>query len=158
MEAETKALERALKTGAPVRIHTELCRRNVAAFEAAVKNGNDLVVACTQEAPLFGELHEELKGAARIQFTNIRETAGWSAEGASATPKIAALLALADLPEVEPVPLTSPSQTLSQPTPAAVAAPPTPASEPAPAPVPFPWPAAVLAAWLGGSVLMCWYP
>ena len=107
MPLEGKALERALKPDAPVRIHTELCRRQVAAFEAAVKNGNDLVVACTQEAPLFGELHGELKGTGRIQFTNIRETAGWSAEGAQATPKIAALLALADLPEPEPVPVVS---------------------------------------------------
>ena len=72
-----------------------------------MKNGNDLVVACTQEAPLFGELHGELKGTGAIQFVNIRETAGWSAEAARATPKIAALLALADLPEPEPVPVVS---------------------------------------------------
>ncbi len=72
-----------------------------------MKTGNDLVVACTQEAPLFGELHGELKGSGTIQFVNIRETAGWSAEAASATPKIAALLALADVPEPEPVPVVS---------------------------------------------------
>ncbi len=45
-----------------------------------MKNGDDLVVACTQEAPLFTELHGELKGSGAIQFVNIRETAGWSAE------------------------------------------------------------------------------
>ena len=80
MPLDGKALARALKSGAAVTVHTELCRRQVSAFEAAVKNGNDLVVACTQEAPLFGELHGELKGGGLIQFVNIRETAGWSAE------------------------------------------------------------------------------
>jgi len=107
MPLDGKALARALKLGTTPTVHTELCRRHLAAFEAAVKNGNDLVVACTQEAPLFDELHGELKGTGAIQFVNIRETGGWSAESKNATPKIAALLALADLPEPEPVPLVS---------------------------------------------------
>src|SRR5688572_27860714 len=107
MPLDGTALARALKLGAATPVHTELCRRQVAAFEAAVKTGNDLVVACTQEAPLFGELHGELKGSGAIQFVNIRETAGWSAEAARATPKIAALLALADVPDPEPVPVVS---------------------------------------------------
>jgi ferredoxin len=107
MPLDGKALARASKLGPGFQVHTELCRRQLSAFEAAVKNGNDLVVACTQEAPLFGELHGELKGGGNIQFVNIRETAGWSAEAGSATPKIAALLALSDLPEPEPVPVVS---------------------------------------------------
>ena len=37
----------------------------------------------------------------------IRETAGWSAEAAAAAPKIAALLAVADLPEPAPVPVVA---------------------------------------------------
>ena len=106
MPLDGKALARALKSGAPAVVSTELCRRQLSTFEAAVKTGDDLVVACTQEAPLFSELHEAMKGGG-IQFVNIRETAGWSAEGAGAMPKIAALLALADLPEPEPVPLVS---------------------------------------------------
>ena len=40
----------------------------------------------------------------RIRFVNIRETAGWSDEARAATPKIAALLALAGLPDPAPVP------------------------------------------------------
>ena len=88
-------------------IHSELCRRHVAAFEAAAKSGDDLLVACTQEAPLFRELHEQFQAAGSIRFANIRETAGWSAEAAAAAPKIAALLAVADLPEPEPVALVS---------------------------------------------------
>jgi ferredoxin len=107
MPLDGKALARALKSGSTVIVHTELCRRQVSAFEAAVKTGEDLVVACTQEAPLFGELHEQLEGAGRLQFVNIRESAGWSTEAARATPKIAALLALADVPEPEPVPVVS---------------------------------------------------
>jgi ferredoxin len=107
MPLDGKAIGRALKLGTAPQVHSELCRRHLAAFEAAVKNGNDLVVACTQEAPLFSELHGQMKGSGNIQFVNIRETAGWSAEGKSATPKIAALLALADLPEPEPVPAVS---------------------------------------------------
>src|SRR5262245_37872431 len=107
MPLDGKAVGRALKLDTTPQVHSELCRRHLAAFEAAVKNGNDLVVACTQEAPLFSELHGELKGSGNIQFVNIREAAGWSAEGQAATPKIAALLALADLPEPEPVPVVS---------------------------------------------------
>jgi len=107
MPLDGKALARALKLGAVPNVNTELCRRHLASFEAAVKNGNDLVVACTQEAPLFAELYGEMKGSGGIQFVNIREAAGWSAEAARATPKIAALLALADLPEPEPVPVVS---------------------------------------------------
>ncbi len=107
MPLDGKALARALKSGQPPVVHTELCRKHLAAFEAAVKNGGDLVVACTQEAPLFSELHEELKGEGGIQFVNIRETAGWSAQAKDATPKIAALLALAEMPDPEPVPAVS---------------------------------------------------
>lgn len=107
MPLDGKAVARALKLTTTPQVHSELCRKHLAAFEAAVKNGNDLVVACTQEAPLFSELHSELKGSGNIQFVNIRETAGWSAEAKAAMPKIAALLALADLPEPEPVPVVS---------------------------------------------------
>jgi ferredoxin len=107
MPLDGAALASALKLGSTVRVSSELCRKHLSTFEAAVKNGNDLVVACTQEAPLFGELHGELKGTGGIQFVNIRETAGWSAQGKDATPKIAALLALADLPDPEPVPVVS---------------------------------------------------
>ena len=107
MPLDAKALGAALKLDSTPRLSSELCRRHFAAFEAAVKSGSDLVVACTQEAPLFTELHEKLKGSGSIGFVNIREAAGWSAEAGRATPKIAALLALADLPEPEPVPVVS---------------------------------------------------
>ena len=68
-----------------------------------MKSGEDTLVACTQEAPLFSELHKELQASGTIRFVNIRETAGWSDDGARAAPKMAALLALADMPDPEPV-------------------------------------------------------
>ena len=43
---------------APLAVHTELCRSQVAAFEAALAVGRGPDVACTQEAPLFREVAE----------------------------------------------------------------------------------------------------
>lgn len=103
MALDAKVLGAALGARAPLTIHTELCRKEVGAFTAALAGG-ECVVACTQEAPLFSELNEQAGGKSELRFVNIRETAGWSAEGRDATAKIAALLAAADLPDPEPVP------------------------------------------------------
>ena len=102
MALDATALAGALKLGAPITIHTELCRREAGAFHEALQGG-DCLVACTQEAPLFAELAEQAGAKHELKFVNIRETAGWSKESRHATPKIAALLALAGLPEPEPV-------------------------------------------------------
>ncbi|MCX7894086.1 MAG: 4Fe-4S binding protein [Burkholderiales bacterium] len=103
MPLDAGALAAALAARAPIDVHTELCRKEAERFGAALRD-ESCVVACTQEAALFTELAQSAGSATRLEFVNIRETAGWSAEGAAATPKIAALLALADLPEPEPVP------------------------------------------------------
>ena len=97
-----------LKLGAALNetltLHSALCRREAAAFQKAVQSGDDVVVACTQEKRLFAEVGEQTEGATSvIRFVNIRETGGWSKDAASATPKIAALLAAAHLPDAEPV-------------------------------------------------------
>ena len=86
-------------------LHSTLCRREAGSFQKALLSGEDVVVACTQEVRLFGELaaHTEGAKAVPIRFVNIRETGGWSKDAAKAGPKIAALLALAHLPEPEPV-------------------------------------------------------
>lgn len=85
-------------------LHSTLCRREAGAFIKAIQSGEDVVVACTQEQRLFGELAEQTAGAVSpIRFVNIRETGGWSKDAAKASPKIAALLAAAHLPEPEPV-------------------------------------------------------
>jgi ferredoxin len=90
-------------------LHTTLCRREAGAFQRAAKGGDELLVACTQESRLFLELNAETQGAPGVQerpirFVNIRESAGWSKDATAATPKIAALIAAAQLPEPDPVP------------------------------------------------------
>ena len=100
---DAKALAAALKAGGGLPVHTELCRKEAAKFQAALGDP-ELLVACTQEAPLFAELAQGADSKAELRFVNIREAAGWSAEGRKATPKIAALIAAAALPEPPPVP------------------------------------------------------
>ncbi len=109
--ALTKALGPAASDGLET-VHTGLCRREAPAFQRAAKQaaaaGEELLVACTQEQRLFVELNDETEGARPvaeqpIRFVNLRETAGWAREGAQATPKIAALIAAAQLPPAEPV-------------------------------------------------------
>jgi ferredoxin len=99
---DAKRLAASLKLGSPLTVHRELCRKEAGAFQASLSDP-DLIVACTQEAPLFSELASAVQSQARISFLNIREVAGWSAEGGNAGPKIAALLAAAALPEPQPV-------------------------------------------------------
>ncbi len=82
---------------------TLLCRRQIDRFEAALAGGDGgLLVACTQEAPLFLEVAEEAaadgaEGSGDLRFVNIREKAGWSKDGAGAMAKMAALIAEADM-------------------------------------------------------------
>ena len=82
---DAKALGAALKLTQPIQMHTELCRKEVGSFQESLK-GEACVVACTQEAPLFSELAREAGAATGLKFINIREHAGWSKEGAQATP------------------------------------------------------------------------
>ncbi len=87
-------------------LHSTLCRREAGAFQQALGQGDEVVVACTQEARLFGEIASQTEGAQAvpIRFVNIRETGGWSKDAGKAMPKMAALLAAARLPDPEPVP------------------------------------------------------
>jgi ferredoxin len=109
MGLDATALASALGAQTPLEIHTQLCRRELSAFQAAAGDASatDCLVACTQEAPLFSELGGQDPQAKPLHFVNIRETAGWSVEGRQATPKIAALLAAAQLAPPEPVPNVS---------------------------------------------------
>ncbi len=82
-----------------------MCRREAGAFIQAVQGTDDVVVACTQEQRLFGDLAVQAQAKTSvIKFVNIRETGGWSSDANNASPKIAALLAAAHLPDPEPVP------------------------------------------------------
>src|SRR5262245_52267608 len=91
----------------------QFCRAELERFRKAAAGGEPIVVACTQEAPLFSEVAEEA-GADVPTFVNIRETAGWTKDAGKAGPKIAALIAAsaAPLPDVPFVPLASDGVTL----------------------------------------------
>jgi ferredoxin len=71
----------------------QLCRAELDHFRNAAKAEGMLIVGCTQEAPLFGDVAKARSG--KMEFVNLRETAGWSVEGTKAGPKMAALLAAA---------------------------------------------------------------
>ena len=102
MAVDAKALGAALKAGEPLSLHHQLCRQDAGAFQAALGSADEVIVACTQEAPLFGELAGD--SGAKVRFVNLREHAGWSREAKGATPKMAALIAMAAVPEPQPAP------------------------------------------------------
>src|SRR5204862_3662953 len=115
MPLDPAALAKALPPDAAAGLQplaTTLCRREAGSFQRAAKSGDELLVACTQESRLFLELNAETEGAPGVQerpirFVNIRETGGWSKDAKAATPKLAALIAAAQLPPPEPVPTVS---------------------------------------------------
>ncbi|MEP7329630.1 MAG: 4Fe-4S binding protein [Betaproteobacteria bacterium] len=105
MPLDAAALAAALNLPLPPVVHTMLCQRELAKFAAGATG--DVLAACTQEQTVLGDVAEEGGGAQTIRFVNIRETGGWSSEAHGATPKIAALLALAAMPDPEPVPIVA---------------------------------------------------
>lgn len=76
----------------------QLCRAELDKFRKLAAEGAPILVACTQEAPLFTEISSEIEGAGAMTFVNIRETAGWSKDAKASGPKIAALIAAAAEP------------------------------------------------------------
>ena len=73
-------------------IHRHLCRSGIAAFEKSLEGGEPILIACTQEAPLFSEIAEDAQAGDRVAFVNIRERAGWTSRGQDPHAKISALL------------------------------------------------------------------
>ncbi len=92
----------------------QLCGSELDRFRAAAKRPGEVIVGCTQMRHLFLTTAERENLPATLRFANIRETAGWSTEGAAAGPKMAALLAAATVPtpDVPPVTLESAGVTL----------------------------------------------
>ena len=80
MLLDGKALARGCGAGVEIRGAEQLCMAQLDRFEAALSTGRPLTIACTAQAPLFAQ-EAEAAGAATPLFVNIRETAGWSAEG-----------------------------------------------------------------------------
>ncbi len=100
MRPDAAAVQKAC-SGATVKTARHLCRSEAGLLaEWAAKPGG-LLIGCTQEAPLFQDLAEENGFSASLSFANIRETAGWSSEGVKAGPKMAALLAAAQVASKE---------------------------------------------------------
>src|SRR5690606_15884338 len=81
------------------------CQKEFASFAEGA--AGDVLVGCTQEARLFADIAGEAARTQAIRFVNLREAGGWSSEARGATPKLAALLAQAAMPEPDPVPSVS---------------------------------------------------
>ena len=98
-------------------IARHLCRSQIEEFQRRAKGADELLVACTQEAPVFLETLDEMGDQApTVRFTNIREKAGWSkdvtkkaAHKTNMTAKMAALLSEAalDIEDSHSVTMTS---------------------------------------------------
>ena len=113
MPLDGEAVRRACR-GAEVIEGRQFCRAELERFRKAAAGAEKLAVACTQEAPLFSEVADEIEGSAPLSFVNIRETAGWSEDAAKAGAKMAALIAAGTepAPDIPFVPLTSEGITL----------------------------------------------
>ena len=96
------ALTDAARAAGADRVETfeAMCQHQLERFGAVLEG--DAVVACTQEARLLTEVAADLPKVSTVRFFNIRETAGWATEAPFATPKLAALIASAMLPDAEP--------------------------------------------------------
>jgi ferredoxin len=92
MSLDTASVRRACRKS-EVASFRQLCRAEIDQFRNAAKADGSLIVGCTQEAPLFTD--EAGERSRRIDFVNLRETAGWSSEANRAGPKMTALLAAA---------------------------------------------------------------
>ena len=101
MPLDPRALARGCGGAAP-RLAEQLCQAQLDRFLAALGEAPAVTVACTAQAPLFAQEAETAGVAGALDFVNLRETAGWSAEARQAGPKMAALLAAA----AEPMPAT----------------------------------------------------
>ncbi len=93
MDIDAAKLGKACGAAGACSVATELCRSGIEQFETALAGAGDhpLIVACTQESATFEQIAEDA-GKPIPDFINIREAAGWSADGAATLPKIAALL------------------------------------------------------------------
>ncbi len=110
MTIDETALGNALGGEGDLRAARHLCRTELDRFNDEAAAEDRILVACTQEAPLFLDALEDIgESAPSAQFLNIREVAGWSSDAAdnkgNVTAKMAALikeasLDIADAPSV----------------------------------------------------------
>ena len=95
MRLDKSAVQRGCRNS-EINTFSHLCRTQLDQFRKAAEAEGSLTVGCTQELALFSD--EAGERSQRIDFVNLRETAGWSTEGAQAGPKMAGLLAAAAEP------------------------------------------------------------
>ncbi len=98
----------------PRRILICSCEDTMPLDAEAVRRGCRSSQVTTARQLLFSEIAAGQEGGADIRYANIRETAGWSADAANASAKMAALIAAAAeaAPEIPFVKLTSEGVTL----------------------------------------------
>lgn len=107
---DIKALKAAAQADEAVLVD-QLCGSDMAVAAQSLNGNNDLVIACTQQAPLFDRLADEIQAetgkTAAFEFIDLRDRAGWapkSAKSKRVTAKQSALLAAAQLsPPMVPV-------------------------------------------------------
>lgn len=78
------------------RLYSGLCTSQIALAAEELQNPG-VIVACQQEVAVFQDLAEEI-GVEPPGFVDLRDRAGWSDQGQDAGPKMAALVAEAQLP------------------------------------------------------------
>ncbi|SVE41253.1 uncharacterized protein METZ01_LOCUS494107, partial [marine metagenome] len=107
MSIDGASLAQACGASVAPRVHHALCRSEIATFEDVLDDS--IVVACTQEEPIFQEAAARNNSDVTVNTVNIREHAAWGDEASRAGPKIAALLSAAavDTPPTPSVTLTS---------------------------------------------------
>jgi len=109
MDIDAKAISASLGYDKALPVHHSLCTsQQDIVTEHLGQNSQPVTIACTQYQSLFSALAEE-QGVAEPVTVNIREQAGWTADKAPASAKMAALIALAEAepPEVKLLSLTS---------------------------------------------------
>ena len=79
------------------KVHTALCTTQLQSAVELMQEGAT-TIACLQEQEMFQSLAEDLN-IEMPGFFDLRDRAGWSDQGADATPKMAALAAEAQLPQ-----------------------------------------------------------
>ena len=78
MDVDGTAIGKALELGKKFEVSSQLCRSQIEVFEKESEKEGELLIACTQEAPIFLETASSLsERGANLHFTNIREKAGW---------------------------------------------------------------------------------
>ena len=83
--------------GANVTTADHLCGPELDDFRKAAGSGGAITVACTAQRALFEQVAEDERLPAALTFANVRETAGWSSEAAASAPKMAAIIAMAQV-------------------------------------------------------------